>query len=96
MKIFNTVQDLKEARLTAGQLTETKGYHSSGDGGQARYLIQTSAEFGGVPDGDRDFELANGNVAVREFSSSFTLKSPSGVLHEVSVSDAGVIVVSPI
>ena len=64
MKIFNTVQDLKEARLTAGQLTETKGYHSAGDGGQSRYLIQTSAEFGGTPDEYGNHTLANGNVAV--------------------------------
>ena len=61
MKIFNTVQDLKEARLTAGQLTETKGYHSAGDGGQARYLIQTSKGVDALSE-----ELSNGNWAVMQ------------------------------
>lgn len=49
MKIFETKADLEAAYLTEGQIIETKGYTTSCDGGDARYLIQTSAKFGGTP-----------------------------------------------
>ena len=92
MKIFNTVQDLKEARLTAGQLTETKGYHSVGDGGQARYLIQTSAEFGDTPDEYGNHTLANGNVAVLQVEGAVNVKQfgakCDGVADEKSAFEA--------
>ena len=39
MKIFETVDQLKLARLTAGQQVTTKGYYAAGDGGGALYLI---------------------------------------------------------
>lgn len=88
MKIFNTVQDLKEARLTAGQLTETKGYHSAGDGGQARYLIQTSAEFGGTPDEYGTHTLANGNVAVLQVEGAVNVRQ-FGAKGDGVTDDAG-------
>jgi hypothetical protein len=55
--------------LVAGMSIETQGYTTAaGDGGGARYLIQTAAEFGGTPDGYGDHTLANGNVAVLQYS----------------------------
>jgi len=63
MKIFTNKAALVAATLTAGQLVETKGYTTAGDGGGARYLIQTAAEFGGTPDEKNDLTLANGSVA---------------------------------
>lgn len=62
--IVDNVSQLKSTAIPSGQLVETKGYHSAGDGGQARYLIQTSAEFGSTPDEYGNHTLANGNVAV--------------------------------
>ncbi len=60
----DTVAALKLLSIESGVLTDTKGYVTSGDGGSATYLIKTSAEFGGTPDGFGDHTLANGNVAV--------------------------------
>lgn len=68
MKIFETKAALVAARLTAGQIVETKGYPTSGDGGAGRYLVKTAAQ--ATADGDTvdevgaGFTLANGNVAV--------------------------------
>ena len=62
--LVETVAHMKTLPIPSGQLVETKGYHSVGDGGQAKYLIQTSAEFGGTPDEYGNHTLANGNVAV--------------------------------
>lgn len=89
MKIFQTVQALKEARLKEGQLVETKGYYSAGDGGQARYLIQTSKGVDALSE-----ELYNGNWAVMQSQIStnkILLKSPNDSLYELSVDDSGVI-----
>ncbi len=70
MRTFLTKASLVLAHLTAGQSVETLGYTVAGDGGGARYLIQTAAEFGGTPDGYSDHVLANGNVAVLQAQSS--------------------------
>jgi hypothetical protein len=67
MKIFENVASMKLATLTAGQLVETKGYYSPGDGGQARYLIQTAVDYGSTPDEYGNHTLANGNVAVLQY-----------------------------
>lgn len=74
MKIFQNVADLSAASLTANQLVETKGYTTAGDGGQARYLIKTAADFGATPDGYGDFTLANSNVAVLQTEGSVNVK----------------------
>ena len=59
MKIFENTTALAAATLTAGQMVETKGYHTAGDGGGARYLIVGAR----AADGYGDHTLANGNVA---------------------------------
>lgn len=66
-----TVAAMKELNLPAGALVETKGYYTAGDGGHARYLIQTSEEYGGTPDGTEDFYIggATANVAKRLIAS---------------------------
>lgn len=51
---------------SSGDIYVTKGYYTAGDGGGAKYLVQTAAEFGGTPDSYGDHTLANGNVAVLE------------------------------
>lgn len=63
MKIFDTVAQLKLARLTAGQLIETKGYTLAGDGRNGLYLVQTPEEFVDSPDDELDIVLASGNIA---------------------------------
>lgn len=70
MKIFTNVAALKLAKLTAGQLVETKGYYTAGDGGQARYLIvapQAADEYG-------NHTLANSNVAVLQYEGAVNVK----------------------
>lgn len=75
IEVLDTVADMKAATwLQAGQLVETKGYHSAGDGGQARYLIQTSAEFGGTPDEYGSHTLVNGYVAVLQVEGAVNVK----------------------
>ena len=60
MKVFNTVEEMKQAVLAVDQIVETKGYNSAYDGGGANYRIAASQ----VVDGFGDHELANGNVAL--------------------------------
>lgn len=65
--IFPTVAALKASTstlLVSGVNIETQGYYTLGDGGGAKYLIQTAAEFGGTPDEFGDHTLNNGNVAI--------------------------------
>ena len=65
MKNFETVAQLKLAKLKDGQQVTTKGYYTAGDGGDALYLIKTPQTF----DGYGDHELANGNIAVLQVKS---------------------------
>ena len=75
VKVFDTVADMKAIQgLVSGDLVETKGYHSVGDGGQARYLIKTSAEFGGTPDEYGNHTLSNGNMAVLQVEGAVNVK----------------------
>lgn len=60
MKIFDTVTQLKKAKLTVGQLVQTQGYYAAGDGGGAAYIIAATQ----TVDGYGDHALANGNVAL--------------------------------
>ena len=60
MKQFETVAQMKLARLTAGQTVTTKGYYAAGDAGGATYLVAASQ----TVDGYGDHALANGNVAL--------------------------------
>ena len=64
MKVFENTTALAAATLTAGQIVQTKGYTTAGDGGGATYLIKTAAAYAGTPDEYGDHTLANGNVAV--------------------------------
>ena len=60
MTIFETVAQMKLAHLRVGQLVQTKGYTTAGDGGGATYLVvvnQAVDELG-------DHTLANTNVAL--------------------------------
>lgn len=78
MKIFTDVAALAASKLIAGQLVETKGYTTAGDGGQGRYLIKTAAQ--AATDGDTiddtgaGFTLANANVAVLQVEGSVNVK----------------------
>jgi len=56
MKIFESVADLKLARLGTGQLVKTKGYYTANDGGGAEYIIVTSGT--GTDDGGSYLDLA--------------------------------------
>jgi hypothetical protein len=60
MKQFETVAQMKLARLTAGQTVTTKGYYAAGDAGGATYLVAASQ----TVDGYGDHALANGNVTL--------------------------------
>lgn len=67
MKIFNTLADLKAAKLTTGQLVETKGNVSVGDGLGAKYLIGND-----VADEVEVFALANNNTATQVTNRRFS------------------------
>lgn len=58
-----TLTELQGGSYSAGSLVDTGGRSVNGDGRGARYLIKTSAAFGGTPDGINDHTIANGNVA---------------------------------
>ena len=60
---FDTTVTMKTASIAADQIVGTRGFSAKGDDGSAKYLVKTSADFGGTPDELRDFVLANGNVA---------------------------------
>lgn len=70
MITFNSVSDMKAARLTAGQLVATEAYYEGNLSGGATYLVQTSGEYGSTPDGYKDHTLANGNIAVLQLAST--------------------------
>ena len=74
MKIFENVANLKASKLTAGQLTSTKGFYAAGDQGGATYLIKTSADYGGTPDEYGDHTLAGGTIAVLQTEGSVNVK----------------------
>ena len=74
-RTYTTVAEMKaDTTLTSGTPVNTLGYYTSGDGGQARYLIQTSAEFGYTPDEYGDHTLANGNVAVLQVEGAVSVR----------------------
>lgn len=77
MKNFESVSQMKSAKLNAGQLVETKQYYASpvntGDGA-ARYKVLTAAEFGGTPDEWGDHTLANGNIAMLQIQEVINVK----------------------
>ena len=56
MKIFESVAQLKLARLGAGQIVKTKGYYTANDGGGAEYIIVASGT--GTDDGGSYLDLA--------------------------------------
>ena len=59
--VVDTVAQLKASSFPSGQLVETKGYYAAGDGGRARYLIQTAKGVDALSE-----ELSNGNWAVMQ------------------------------
>ena len=62
--VFDTVALMKAEALTVGNVYETKGYYSPGDGGGGKYLIKTSAQFGATPDEYGDHTVNTTDVAV--------------------------------
>ena len=64
MKIFENITTLKQSHLKEGQLVETKGGSTAGDGNGGRYLIKTSVQHGSSANETTDFVLANNNIAV--------------------------------
>jgi hypothetical protein len=74
MKTFENVASLKLAKLTAGQVVQTKGYYTAGDGGGIFYLIKTAAQYAATPDEYGDHTLANTNVAVLQKQKVPTVK----------------------
>lgn len=60
MKTFTSVAQMKLAYLASGQLVETSGYYTPGDGGHGRYLIKPSE----AVDGYGNHSLAGGTVAI--------------------------------
>jgi hypothetical protein len=74
MKVFDNVASLKLAKLTAGQVVQTKGYYTAGDGGGVSYLIKTAAQYAATPDEYGDHTLANTNVAVLQSSDVVNVK----------------------
>jgi len=79
MKIFENLANLKASKLTAGQLTSTKGFYQAGDGGGATYLIKTSADYGGTPDEYRDHTISGGTIAVLQTEGSVNVKQYGAV-----------------
>ncbi len=68
MKTFISVVEMKKAYLTAGQLVETSGYVTPGDGGGAKYLIKANE----AVDGFGNHTLAGTTVAILQ---------PTGVVN---------------
>ena len=62
--IYNSASFMAaDAALTAGNLVETRGYTTAGDGGAAVYVISAS----GVADGGNVIALGNGLFAITDF-----------------------------
>lgn len=72
--MVDNVAALVASSPESGQIIDSKGYYADNDGGQARYLILTSAEFGGTPDEFGDLTLANGNVATLQHDGSIKVE----------------------
>jgi hypothetical protein len=70
MKTFSSVAQMKLAFLTAGQLVETSGYYTAGDGGQARYLVKANE----AVDNLGNHDLAGTTVAVLQNTGSVNVK----------------------
>jgi hypothetical protein len=68
--LFDTVALMKAESLAAGETAMTRGYYTKGDGGGATYLIVAPQAF----DGYGDHELANGNIAVLQYSGAINVK----------------------
>lgn len=84
---FETVADMKAATLTVGERYSTMGYTSIGDGGDATYLVVTSAAYGGSPDEYGDHTEGGGNVAVLQHNNIINGKQ-FGMVGDGSTDDA--------
>jgi len=83
-QFVENVTALAATTFAVGTIVETKGYAVKGDGGQARYLIQTSAEFGATPDELGDHTDANSNVAAIQTETMLSLKQLGCVGDDVA------------
>lgn len=83
IRVFDTVADMVGSSLTAGNEYGTLGYEILGDGGDARYLIKTPAEYSGTPDEYRDHTTINGNIAVLLEVEQWINKLQSNLLNNV-------------
>lgn len=62
--VYSSVANMKLESIDVGSFVQTKGYYTSGDSGNATYLIVAPQSF----DSYGDHELANSNIAVLQFS----------------------------
>jgi len=88
--VFNTVAQMKLAKLIAGQIVSTKGYYVAGDGGEGSYLVVASQSV----DGYGDHALANGTVALLQADTPTSVKQfgavGDGVVDDTSAIQATV------
>ena len=77
---FETVETMKLAKLTAGQIVNTKGYYVAGDGGGASYLVAASQ----TVDGYGDHALASGTVALLQSKGNIDIKQYGAVGNGVT------------
>lgn len=83
--IFNTLQDaiMWNAVLHNGDIFETNGFHTSGDGGAARYLVRDT----GTANGMDIIQLASGKLAIAQLKGSAYTEQ---IGYEVSSAQADV------
>ena len=78
--VSDSVSVMRNADLTVGELVETKGYNTPGDGGAGKYLIAASQ----TVDGFGDHTLTNGNVALLQVDGTRNVKQFGAVGDGVS------------
>ena len=82
--IFDTLQDAitNEYTLESGDVFETNGFHTSGDGGAARYVVSTT----GTANGMDIIQLAAGKLAVLQVQ-DFAYPDQLGYERDVNTTD---------
>lgn len=88
MKIFQNVAALETASLTAGQIVQTKGYYTAGDGGDGFYLIEGA---GTAYDGYVNHQLANNNVATLQTENNTIYVDQAGAVGDGLTDDTAAI-----
>lgn len=83
--IYGTLQNAiaDAANLSVGDYFETNGFHTSGDGGAARYVVSSS----GTANGMDIVQLATGKLAVLQINNDELYPEQVGCVAEDSTSD---------